>query len=64
MTGLTILLSTGIIFGVYSYLLLASDLSLLIMKLTILFAFSIISLVIAWIGFTMMITTRNEKETN
>jgi hypothetical protein len=48
-------------FLVYSYVLFATDLGLMLMKLTAILIVGIIFFIIGWIGFTL---TTDEKSTN
>jgi hypothetical protein len=60
-TGIFLLIVPTIIFLIYIYLLFASDLDLLLIKLTIIGTIGIIVSVFIWIGYTM-ISTSNPTE--
>jgi hypothetical protein len=58
----SILVSLAVIgFLVYSYVLFATDLGLILMKLTAILIVGIIFFIIGWIGFTL---TTDESSTN
>jgi cytochrome c oxidase subunit IV len=61
LTGIFLLMVPPIIFLVYIYLLFASSLDLLLIKLTIVGTVGIIVSVFVWIGYTM-ISTSNPNE--
>jgi cytochrome c oxidase subunit IV len=61
LTGIFLLIVPPIIFLVYIYLLFASSLDLLLIKLTIVGTVGIIVSVFVWIGYTM-ISTSNPNE--
>ncbi|MGI0051032.1 MAG: hypothetical protein ACRD8K_04760 [Nitrososphaeraceae archaeon] len=61
LTGIFLLMVPPIIFLVYVYLLFASSLDLLLIKLTIVGTVGIIVSVFIWIGYTM-ISTSNPNE--
>ena len=60
-TGIFLLMVPPLIFLVYIYLLFASSLDLLLIKLTIVGTVGIIVSVFIWIGYTM-ISTSNPNE--
>jgi hypothetical protein len=62
LTGIFLLMVPPLIFLVYVYLLFASTLDLLIIKLTIVGTVGIIVSVFIWIGYTM-VSTSNPNET-
>ncbi|HEX6671977.1 MAG TPA: hypothetical protein VFC05_05245 [Nitrososphaeraceae archaeon] len=61
LTGIFLLMVPPLIFLVYIYLLFASSLDLLLIKLTIVGTVGIIVSVFIWIGYTM-ISTSNPNE--
>ena len=61
LTGIFLLMVPPILFLVYIYLLFASSLDLLLIKLTIVGTVGIIVSVFVWIGYTM-ISTSNPNE--
>ena len=61
LTGIFLLMVPPLIFLVYVYLLFASTLDLLIIKLTIVGTVGIIVSVFIWIGYTM-VSTSNPNE--
>ncbi len=61
LTGIFLLMVPPLIFLVYVYLLFASSLGLLVIKLTIVGTVGIIVSVFIWIGYTM-ISTSNPNE--
>jgi cytochrome c oxidase subunit IV len=61
LTGIFLLMVPPLIFLVYVYLLFASSLDLLLIKLTIVGTVGIIVSVFIWIGYTM-ISTSNPNE--
>ena len=61
LTGIFLLMVPPLIFLVYIYLLFASSLDLLLLKLTIVGTVGIIVSVFIWIGYTM-ISTSNPNE--
>lgn len=61
LTGIFLLMVPPLIFLVYIYLLFASSLDLLLIKLTIVGTVGIIVSVFVWIGYTM-ISTSNPNE--
>jgi len=61
LTGIFLLMVPPIIFLVYIYLLFASSLDVLLIKLTIVGTVGIIVSVFVWIGYTM-ISTSNPNE--
>ena len=61
LTGIFLLMVPPLIFLVYIYLLFASSLDLLLIKLTIIGTIGIIVSVFIWIGYTM-ISTSNPNE--
>jgi len=61
LTGIFLLMVPPLIFLVYIYLLFASSLDLLLIKLTIVGTVGIIISVFIWIGYTM-ISTSNPNE--
>ena len=61
LTGIFLLMVPPLIFLVYIYLLFASSLDLLLIKLTIVGTAGIIVSVFIWIGYTM-ISTSNPNE--
>ena len=61
LTGIFLLMVPPIIFLVYIYLLFASSVDLLLIKLTIVGTVGIIISVFIWIGYTM-ISTSNPNE--
>jgi cytochrome c oxidase subunit IV len=61
LTGIFLLMVPPLIFLVYVYLLFASSLDLLLIKLTIVGTVGIIVSVFVWIGYTM-ISTSNPNE--
>jgi hypothetical protein len=60
-TGIFLLIVPIVIFVIYIYLLFASNLDLLLIKLTIVGTVGIIVSVFIWIGYTM-ISTSNPNE--
>ena len=60
-TGIFLLIIPPVIFVIYIYLLFASSLDLLLIKLTIVGTVGIIVSVFIWIGYTM-ISTSNPNE--
>ena len=62
LTGIFLLMVPPLIFLVYIYLLFASSLDLLLIKLTIVGTVGIIVSVFIWIGYTM-VSTSNPNET-
>ena len=60
-TGIFLLIIPPVIFLIYIYLLFASSLDLLLIKLTIVGTVGIIVSVFIWIGYTM-ISTSNPNE--
>ena len=60
-TGIFLLIVPIVIFVIYIYLLFASNLDLLLIKLTIIGTVGIIVSVFIWIGYTM-ISTSNPNE--
>lgn len=62
LTGLSLIVIIVFFFSIYSYLLLASEYAEIIIKITIIFAVLIVCLVIAWIGYTMTIATKENSE--
>jgi cytochrome c oxidase subunit IV len=62
LTGIFLLMVPPLIFLVYVYLLFASTLDLLIIKITIVGTVGIIVSVFIWIGYTM-VSTSNPNET-
>ena len=60
-TGIFLLIIPPVIFLIYIYLLFASSLDLLLIKLTIIGTIGIIVSVFIWIGYTM-ISTSNPNE--
>ena len=60
-TGIFLLIIPPVIFVIYIYLLFASSLDLLLIKLTIVGTAGIIVSVFIWIGYTM-ISTSNPNE--
>ena len=61
LTGIFLLMVPPLIFLVYIYLLFASSLDLLLIKLTIVGTVGIIVSVFIWIGYTM-VSTSNPNE--
>ena len=61
LTGIFLLIIPPVIFLIYIYLLFASSLDLLLIKLTIVGTAGIIVSVFIWIGYTM-ISTSNPNE--
>jgi hypothetical protein len=61
LTGIFLLMVPPLIFLIYIYLLFASSLDLLLIKLTIVGTVGIIISVFIWIGYTM-ISTSNPNE--
>jgi hypothetical protein len=61
LTGIFLLLVPPLIFLIYIYLLFASTLDLLLIKLTIVGTVGIIVSIFIWIGYTM-ISTSNPNE--
>ena len=61
LTGIFLLIIPPVIFLIYIYLLFASSLDLLLIKLTIVGTAGIIVSVFIWIGYTM-ISTSNANE--
>ena len=61
LTGIFLLMVPPLIFLVYLYLLFASSLDLLLIKLTIVGTVGIIVSVFIWIGYTM-VSTSNPNE--
>jgi hypothetical protein len=61
LTGIFLLMVPPLIFLIYIYLLFASSLDLLLIKLTIVGTVGIIVSVFIWIGYTM-ISTSNPNE--
>jgi predicted DNA-binding transcriptional regulator len=59
--GYTLLVTSILAFIIYSYLLLGTDLGILIVQLTVLAAIAALLAVLAWIGYTMA-TAPTHKE--
>jgi predicted DNA-binding transcriptional regulator len=59
--GYTLLVTSILAFIIYSYLLLNTDLGILILQLTVLAAIAALLAVLAWIGYTMA-TAPTHKE--
>ena len=57
--GVGLVLVAVIIFSVYVYLLFATDLGILLLKLTVVVIVGVICFILGWIGITL---TMNEKE--
>jgi hypothetical protein len=51
--GYTLLVSSILAFIIYTYLLLGTDLGILILQLTVLAAIAALLAVLGWIGYTM-----------
>ncbi len=51
--GYTLLVASILAFIIYAYLLLSTDLGILILQLTVLAAIAALLAVLAWIGYTM-----------
>jgi predicted DNA-binding transcriptional regulator len=59
--GYTLLVASILAFIIYAYLLLGTDLGILIVQLTVLAAIAALLAVLAWIGYTMA-TAPTHKE--
>lgn len=57
--GMALVTIAIVLFSVYTYVLFATDLGILILKLTIAIIVGVICFVVGWIGITLAI---NEKE--
>ena len=64
LTGIFLLMVPPLIFLVYIYLLFASSLDLLLIKLTIVGTVGIIVSVFIWIGYTMLSTSNPNEITD
>jgi hypothetical protein len=64
LTGIFLLLVPPLIFLIYIYLLFASTLDLLLIKLTIVGTVGIIVSVFIWIGYTMIFTSNPNEITD
>jgi cytochrome c oxidase subunit IV len=64
LTGIFLLMVPPLIFLVYIYLLFASSLDLLLIKLTIVGTVGIIVSVFIWIGYTMISTSNSNEITD
>lgn len=64
LTGIFLLMVPPLIFLVYIYLLFASSLDLLLIKLTIVGTVGIIVSVFIWIGYTMIFTSNPNEITD
>ena len=62
LTGIFLLMVPPLIFLVYIYLLFASSLDLLLIKLSIVGTVGIIISVFVWIGYTMISASNNNDE--
>jgi hypothetical protein len=63
-TGIFLLIVPTVIFVIYLYLLFASNLDLLLIKLTIVGTVGIIVSVFIWIGYTMISTSNPDEITD
>ena len=57
--GMALVIIAIVLFSVYTYVLFATDLGILLLKLTIALIVGVICFVVGWIGITLAI---NEKE--
>jgi predicted DNA-binding transcriptional regulator len=60
--GYTLLVTSILAFIIYSYLLLNTDLGILILQLTVLAAIAALLAVLAWIGYTMATAPTHQED--
>jgi hypothetical protein len=60
--GMAMVLIAIVLFSVYAYLLFATDLGILILKLTIAVIVGVICFVVGWIGITLAINGKEQEE--
>jgi len=60
--GMALLLIAIILFSVYTYVLFASDLGIILLKLTIAVIVGVICFVVGWIGITLAINEKVQEE--
>ena len=60
--GYTLLVTSILAFIIYSYLLLNTDLGILILQLTVLAAIAASLAVLAWIGYTMTTAPTHQED--
>lgn len=60
--GMALLLISIILFSVYTYVLFATDLGILLLKLTIAVIVGVICFVVGWIGITLAINEKVQEE--
>jgi uncharacterized membrane protein len=60
-TGAALLIIAIVAFIIYSYLVLGSQYSMIIIQLTVLAAVAVLLTVLGWIGYTMLTAPRTEE---
>ena len=60
--GYTLLVASILAFIIYAYLLLGTDLGILILQLTVLAAIAALLAVLAWIGYTMATAPTHQED--
>ncbi|HET6590802.1 MAG: transcriptional regulator [Candidatus Nitrosocosmicus sp.] len=60
--GMAMVLIAIVLFSVYAYLLFATGLGILILKLTIAVIVGVICFVVGWIGITLAINEKEQEE--
>ena len=61
-TGYILLVASILAFIIYAYLLLNTDLGILILQLTVLAAIAALLAVLAWIGYTMATAPTHQED--
>ena len=60
--GYTLLVASILAFIIYAYLLLGTDLGILILQVTVLAAIAALLAVLAWIGYTMATAPTHQED--
>ncbi|HEX6028051.1 MAG TPA: hypothetical protein VFY64_03325 [Nitrososphaeraceae archaeon] len=60
--GYTLLVASILAFIIYAYLLLGTDLGILILQLTVLAAIAALLAVLAWVGYTMATAPTHQED--
>ena len=60
--GYTLLVTSILAFIIYAYLLLGTDLGILILQLTVLAAIAALLAVLAWVGYTMATAPTHQED--